>query len=47
MPKKVIKKYPRKLLKRRKRRSEKKKLNNLQKEPHLRVFQGIDIGLGV
>jgi len=39
--KKSDKKIPQKTAK------EKKKLNNLQKEPHLRVFQGIDIGLRV
>ena len=47
MPKKVIRKNPRKLLKRRKRRSERKKINNLQPELLLRVFLGIRTGAGV
>ena len=41
MLKKATRKSPRKLLKRKNRQSETKKINNLQREPHLWVFQGI------
>ena len=44
MPKKVIKKIPQKTAKEKKKAKREKKPNNLQKQPHLRVFQGIDIG---
>ena len=42
MLKKATRKSPRKLLKRRNRKSEIKKINNLKQESHLPVFQGIE-----